>query len=86
MDYETEFSAYNTEDYKRCVCWSWGDGAADCMQEYKPRCEWQNDEETKASLIDIFVPKEGDKLKINATQAIVDLALSSCQFLVFGEF
>jgi len=30
VNYETEFSIYNSEDYKRCVCEYWGDGEIDC--------------------------------------------------------
>lgn len=30
VNYETEFSIYNSEDYKRCVCSYWGDGEIDC--------------------------------------------------------
>lgn len=40
VGYETAYSVYNAEDYKRCVCDSWGAGAADCPQEQIEQCNW----------------------------------------------
>ena len=42
VNYETDFSIYNTEDYKRCVCFYWSKEGAydiDCPQE-ETQCRW----------------------------------------------
>jgi len=31
VDYETPYSLYDMNDYKRCVCNEWGDGLPDCQ-------------------------------------------------------
>ena len=43
VSYETLFSVYNREDYKRCVCWHWGNGEEDCPQSMTYFCSWQGD-------------------------------------------
>ena len=30
VNYVTQYSVYDADDYKRCVCDSWGSGASDC--------------------------------------------------------
>ena len=44
VDYDTFFSVYVLEDYKRCVCYYFGasaDGSEECPQEASPKkCDW----------------------------------------------
>ena len=35
----TEFSIYNRDDYKRCICTFYGLAQFDCEQE-EPKCQW----------------------------------------------
>ena len=64
VNYETSFSAYNREDYKRCVCWNWGNGEEDCPQTETFMCSWQGDVQlSKKFEIPIF--SNGGDLEIN---------------------
>ena len=54
VSYETEFSIYNPDDYKRCVCWNWGDGPQDCPQDSATQlCNWTT---VAARTTEIVVP------------------------------
>lgn len=47
VEYETEFSVYNAEDYKRCVCSYFGEGADTCPQaDPATSCSWSDLETT----------------------------------------
>ena len=37
VDYMTDFSIYDRDDYKRCICTFYGLGQFDCEQE-EPKC------------------------------------------------
>jgi len=40
VNYETVFSIGNPDDYKRCICYFFGDGELDCLQEDISKCSW----------------------------------------------
>lgn len=40
VDYATEYSVYTPDDYKRCVCDSWGAGKTDCGFEFSAN-DWK---------------------------------------------
>ena len=66
VDYQTEFSIYNRDDYKRCVCTYFGLGEPDCPHE-QPKCQWTDgklNDNKKEILVETEVPIEIEAYQI----------------------
>ena len=78
VEYETAWSVYVLDDYKRCVCYSFGastDGSAECPQEEtsQEQCNWNVSEPTTEQTITIPVASE---INIDIYDLIQNLEIS----------
>ena len=69
VNYETQWSVYNIDDYKRCVCFFWSHRPEnDCAQNPRPKqCTWNLGEqpnETKSVKVRVPVAQLGDEVEV----------------------
>jgi len=79
VNYETEFSIYNSEDYKRCVCYYWGDGENDCQQEQIKRCQWNELLLLTTEMDPYYVHDSDEELIVDLRPVIEEINLATCQ-------
>ena len=77
MNYVTKFSIYNPDDYKRCVCWFWGDGEIDCPQKRVDRCTWSSPP-TVTSHVTVPIFRDDATIAVTVAQMTKTLVSPTC--------